>query len=172
MRAAELSTQAVMRTNKKGFLHSVYRVKLRERIHVIRWLFSARSCEHTCVSLFQVSGKHHEGNPALFLGHGDAHIHEEGACPTHRDHPVPDSQCAVSVRRAPFCDARDVDSLKNKQTDEFCAVLLLLSRKETQEGQRGWIYRYSSRNSVGLCNTLNVRLSANATVCNAVMNLC
>lgn len=36
----------------------------------------------------------------------------EGMCCTHRDDPVANMQCAVSVCCSPVCNARDVDSLK------------------------------------------------------------
>lgn len=79
-----------------------------------------------------------ERKPCVVFGHGDAHTHEGGgACTTHRDHPVPDSQCAVSVCRTPFCDARDVDSLKkqNKKTDE------LLSNAPNKRANYGEVLR-------------------------------
>lgn len=153
-----------MTTNKQGFLHDVHRVRTEPYDQVV--VLSLELREHLCLSQENIVK---ETLRCFWAGNGK--IHEEGACPTHRDHPVPDSQCAVSVRRAPFCDARDVDSLKtNKQMSccqmlktKECPVLLLLSRKEIQEGQRGQKFCQ---------NTSNIRLSTNATVCNAVRDLC
>lgn len=47
----------------------------------------------------------------------------EGMCCTHRDDPVANMQCAVSVCCSPVCNARDVDSLKQIR---YCQKLKFL----------------------------------------------